>query len=125
MSTDRKEIKKDKIIVYEKPTCGTCRAVMGALKENGADFEPINYYEQPLTKTGLKELIRKLGMNPRQLLRTKEPVYKELGLDRKEHSEGELVGLMIRYPDLMQRPIVVRGNKVILARPVEKLKEIL
>lgn len=115
----------DKIKVYQKLTCSKCREAIGVLKERGADFESINYYEAPLTEKDLKALIRKLGIAPRELLRKNEQVYRDLGLAKRELSDDELIRLMIENPDLMQRPIVVQGNKAVLARPIENLDELL
>lgn len=114
-----------KITVYQKPTCTTCRQVHAALKESGVDFEAVNYYLDPIPKTKLKELIRKMGISAAELLRTKEDIYKELKLARKKLSENELIDLMAKHPDLIQRPIVEKGPKAILARPAERLKEII
>jgi arsenate reductase (glutaredoxin) len=113
------------IVIYQKPTCTTCRQVYTALKESGVDFESVNYYTDPIPKSRLLELLRKMGLSARDLLRTKEPVYRELNLASKTMSEDEIVDLMVQYPDLIQRPIVERGERAILARPAERLKEIL
>lgn len=114
-----------KITLYQKPTCTTCRQVYSALKESGVDFAAVNYYLDPISKTKLKELIRKMGISAAELLRKKEPVYKELKLEGKKLSEDEIIDWMARHPDLIQRPIVEKGSKAILARPAERLKEIL
>jgi len=114
-----------KITVYQKPTCTTCREVYTALKESGVDFEAVNYYLDPIAKTKLKELLRKVGISAAELVRKKEPIYKELKLDRKKPSEEEWVDLMAKHPDLIQRPIVEKGSKAILARPAERIKEFL
>ena len=113
------------ITVYQKPTCTTCRQVYAALKESGIDFNAVNYYLEPIPKTKLKELIKKMGISAKELLRTKEPVYQELKLSEKSLSDDQIIDLMVRHPDLIQRPIVEKGAKAILARPAEKLKEIL
>ena len=115
----------EKITVYQKPTCTTCRQVYAALKESGVEFEGVNYYLEPIPKLKLKELLRKMGMRASQLLRTKEPIYKELGLGEKKLSDDEMIDLMVKHPDLIQRPIVEKGNRAILARPAERLREIL
>jgi arsenate reductase len=115
----------DKIKVYQKPTCSTCRTTLGVLKERGADFEAINYYETPLTEQQLRGLIKKLGIAPRDLLRKGEQVYRDLNLGTQNLSDEELIRLMVAHPDLMQRPIVVRGNKAVLARPIENLEKLL
>jgi arsenate reductase len=114
-----------KIVVYQKPTCTTCRQVYAALKESGVDFEAVDYYVDPIPKTKLIELLRKMRMKPRDLLRTNETVYKRLGLGARELSDAEIVDLMVQHPDLIQRPIVEKGGRAILARPAERLKEIL
>ncbi len=114
-----------KITIYQKPTCTTCRQVHTALVESGMDFNAVNYYMEPLSKPKLKELLKKMGIPAAELLRRKEPVYKELGLDKKKLSDEEIVDLMAKHPGLIQRPIVEKGAKAILARPAERLKEII
>jgi arsenate reductase (glutaredoxin) len=113
------------IVIYQKPTCTTCRQVYAALKESGVDFESVDYYLDPIPKPKLIELLRKMRMTPRQLLRTKEPVYKTLKLAERDLPDEEIVDLMIEHPDLIQRPIVENGARAILARPAERVKEIL
>jgi len=114
-----------KITVYEKPTCTTCRQVHKALVESGVDFSTVDYYVQPIPKTKLKELLGKMGIPASELLRKKEDIFKTLGLADKKLSESELIDLMAKHPDLIQRPIVEKGPKAILARPAERLKDIL
>jgi arsenate reductase len=114
-----------KIVIYQKPTCTTCRQVHAALKESGVDFDAVNYYVDPIPKKKLLELLRKMKMSPRELMRTKEPVYKTLGIADRDRSDDELVELMVKNPDLIQRPIVEKGARAILARPAERIKEIL
>jgi arsenate reductase len=114
-----------KITVYQKPTCTTCRQVYKALKESGVDFDAVDYYVDPIPKDKLQSLLKKMGMSPRELLRRNEPIFKELGLAEGDRSNAELVDLMVAHPDLIQRPIVEKGNRAILARPAERLKEIL
>ncbi len=114
-----------KITVYQKPTCTTCRQVYAVLKESGVDFESVNYYVDPISKAKLKELLKKMGITAKALLRTKEDIYKKLKLAEKELSEDEIIGLMAKHPDLIQRPIVEKDNRAILARPAERIKEIL
>ena len=85
----------------------------------------MNYYIEPLTKKKLTELIRKMGISPRDLLRTSEPVYRELGLAKGEFTDAEIISLMIENPDLIQRPIIERGDRAVLGRPTERVKELL
>ncbi|HTP40962.1 MAG TPA: arsenate reductase family protein [Nitrospiria bacterium] len=114
-----------KITIYQKPTCTTCRQVYAALKESGVDFDSVNYYIDPISKAKLKELIGKMGIKAPELFRTKEEIYKKLKLAGKALSDDEAIDLMVKHPDLIQRPIVEKGSRAILARPAEKLKEIL
>jgi arsenate reductase (glutaredoxin) len=95
------------------------------LRESGVPFEKVNYYVEPLSKKKLTELIRKLKLRPRDLLRKSEPVYKELGLANADFSDNELIALMVEHPDLLQRPIVERGDRAVLGRPTENVKELL
>jgi arsenate reductase (glutaredoxin) len=113
------------IVIYQKPTCTTCRQVYQALKESGVDFEAVDYYTDPIPKAKLKELLRKLGMTPRELLRTKDPIYKTLRIADRDLSDAELVDLMVANPDLIQRPIVERGASAILARPADRIRAFL
>ncbi|MGD8779601.1 MAG: Spx/MgsR family RNA polymerase-binding regulatory protein [Ignavibacteria bacterium] len=113
-----------KIIVYEKPTCTTCRKTSKYFTEKGIEIEKINYYIKPFTKNKLKTLLKKMGMQPSELLRKNEKAFKELDFKNKKHKESEILDLMIENHDLIQRPIVEFGEKAVLARPVEKLDEI-
>ena len=115
----------DQIKVYQKPTCSKCRTTLGILRERGVDFESINYYEKPLGVEELRDLIGKLGIAPRDLLRKGEQVYRDLNLAKLDLSDDELIRIMVENPDLIQRPIVVRGNKAVLARPPENVDELL
>ena len=95
------------------------------LRESGIAFENVNYYLAPLGEKKLRELIKKLGIKPRELLRTSEGVYRELGLGKKDFSDDEIISLMVKHPDLIQRPIVERGARAVLGRPTENVKSLL
>ena len=114
-----------KITIYQKPTCTTCRQVHAALVDAGVDFEAVDYYVDPIPKAKLKALLRKMGMSPRDLLRTREARYRSLRLGERDLGDDEILDLMVDYPDLIQRPIVEKGDRAILARPAERLREIL
>jgi arsenate reductase len=113
------------LTIYQKPTCTTCRQAVQVLKESGKPFKSVNYYEQPFTKAQLKSLLKKAGLSPRDVLRTKEDAYKELGIAKKDLSDDELIGLMVTHPDLIQRPIIEKGDRAMLARPAETVKQLL
>jgi arsenate reductase (glutaredoxin) len=95
------------------------------LRESGVDFEKVNYYIEPLTKKKLAQLLSKMNISARELLRTSEQIYRDLGLAKKQLSDDELIDLMIKHPDLIQRPIVERGKRAVLGRPVENVKALL
>ena len=112
----------NKITVYEKPTCTTCRKVAKMLIEQGVEFEKVNYYIEPFTKEKLESLLKKMKMKPSELLRKNEKAYKQL--DIENFDEGQILDLMLLNSNLIQRPIIEKGNKAILARPPEKVKEL-
>ena len=95
------------------------------LRESGVAFEKVNYYLEPLGEKKLRELIGKMGIKPRELLRTSEPIYRELGLGKKDFSDDQIIALMVKHPDLIQRPIVERGARAVLGRPTENVKALL
>ncbi|MBS0182905.1 MAG: arsenate reductase (glutaredoxin) [Nitrospira sp.] len=113
------------ITIYHKPTCTTCRQAVQLLKESGTPFTAINYYERSFTKTQLKTLLKKAGLSPKDVLRTKEDLYHELGLAKKQLTDDELLDLMVKHPDLIQRPIVEKGDQAMLARPADSIKKLL
>ena len=113
------------LLIYEKPTCTTCRKTVALLKDRGVDFERVNYYVDPLPEDKLRDLLRKAGLRPRDVLREREDIYRELGLAGSERSDDELIRLMVEYPDLVQRPIAERGERAVLARPPERILELL
>ena len=92
------------------------------LRESGVPFEKVNYYIEPLTKKKLVELLAKMKLKPRDLLRASEAIYRELGLGKGEFTDDDIVSLMIKHPDLIQRPIVERGKRAVLGRPTENVK---
>ena len=114
-----------KITLYVKPTCSTCRQAVQIVKESGQEFEAVPYFEKRFTKAKLRELVDKLGLPAPELLRTKEDTFKALKVEASKLSPGEVVDLMLKHPELIQRPIAEKGGKVILARPSEKVRELL
>jgi arsenate reductase len=95
------------------------------LRGSGVDFKKINYYLEPLSRKKLTELIGKMKIKPGDLLRKSEPIYRELGLAKGEFSDDEIISLMVKHPDLIQRPIVERGSQAVLGRPTENVKALL
>lgn len=113
------------LILYEKPTCTTCKKTVALLNERGIDFEDVNYYVDPLSEEKLRSLLRKANLAPRELLRTREQAYRDLDLASSDHSDDEIIELMVANPDLVQRPIAECGDHAILARPAERILALL
>lgn len=114
----------DQLTIYEKPTCTTCRKAFALLEENGIEFGKVNYFIDELSAAKIAELLDKMGITPRELLRPKDPLFKELGLKESEHTDVELIQLMADNPGLIQRPIAEKGAKAVLGRPIERILEI-
>jgi arsenate reductase (glutaredoxin) len=113
------------LTVYEKPTCTTCRKLRALLAEQGVDYESIDYHATGMREDELREVLAKLGCGPHEVLRTREPLVEELGLDEVGISDEVLIEQMVAHPALLQRPIVVRGDRAVLARPIERALELL
>jgi arsenate reductase (glutaredoxin) len=112
------------LMVYEKRTCTTCRNLATLLQERGIDFDRVDFHVEPLSAAEIRELVRKTGRPARELFRAREPVYAELGLGDREVDDDEAIALMAEHTELMQRPVVVRGERAVLARPVERVDEL-
>ena len=112
------------ITVYEKPTCTTCRNLAVLLKDNGIPYEAVNYFIDPLDAAHIKSLLKKLGIPAVELLRKKEKEYKELAFT-PETPENDIIAAIVANPGLLNRPIVVVGDRAVIARPVEKALEIM
>ena len=93
------------------------------MAEKGVEFETVNYLEKPLSVAGLKHLLQQASLKPSEVLRTKEDAYKQ-HVAGKNLSDDQLLTVMVKHPELIQRPIVVRGEKAVLAREIAKLAEL-
>ena len=113
------------ITVYEKRTCTTCKKLAQLLEDRGIVFERVEYHVEGLTEPQIRELLGKANITARDALRTREPLVAELGLTDPDVGEDRLIALMAEHPQLLQRPVVVVGDRAVLARPVEKVLEIL
>jgi len=113
------------VSIYHNPRCSKSRQTLSLIQERGIQPKVIEYLEQPPSKAQLKKILIQLGMNARELIRKKEPEYKQLGLDDPGLTDDQLIDAMVQHPKLIERPIVVSGGKAALGRPPEKVLEIL
>ncbi|WP_457150584.1 arsenate reductase (glutaredoxin) [Mesorhizobium sp. P5_C1] len=113
------------ITIYHNPDCGTSRNTLAIIRQSGEEPEVIEYLKTPPSRQKLVELIASMGMTPRELLREKGTPYAELGLADPKWSDDEILDFMLAHPILINRPIVVSPLGVVLARPSEKVLDIL
>lgn len=115
----------EKITIYQKPTCSTCKQIYQAIEESGIDFESIDYYTTRISNEKIKELVHKIGIPMKDILRKKEDIYEQLRIGEKDFSDDQIIELIGVYPDLLVRPIVEKGEKAIIAKPISKIKAFL
>ncbi len=113
------------ITIYHNPACGTSRNTLAMIRKSGEEPEVIEYLKTPPSRERLVELIKAMGISPRELLRQKDTPYAELGLGDPKWTDDELIDLMLKHPILINRPIVVTPLGVCLARPSEAVLDIL
>lgn len=115
---------QEKITVYEKPTCTTCRNLAELLRANGVEYDRVNYFIDALTEKDLRAILKKAKLEPFDVLRQKELLARELNLN-KETAPQEIIKAIVENPSLLQRPIVEVGNRAVLARPVERALDLI
>ena len=116
--------KKEKITVYHNTRCTKSRAACSILKSKGMDFDTVEYLKTPLNPEEIKELLKKLGLQAEELVRKKEPLFLEKFASKK-YTESQWLKILSANPILIERPILVKGNKAIIGRPAERIIEIL
>ena len=114
----------DEVVIYHNPRCSKSRAALALLQEHGVEPRIVPYLEQPPSAAEIEELLVKLGAEPRQILRRGEAVYAALGLGDAGKSRAELIAAMAANPILIERPIVVRGERAVVGRPAEAVVEL-
>ncbi len=115
----------DKVTIYFNPQCSKCRLTLDLLESKGQQAAIVEYLESPPDTATLESILDMLGLEPRELMRTFEKEYAEAGLDNPGLSRTELIDAFIKYPRLLQRPIVVKNGKAAIGRPPEKVLDIL
>jgi arsenate reductase (glutaredoxin) len=114
-----------KATIYHNPMCGTSRKTLEILNNEGADVTVIEYLKAPPSRAELKQLYAQAGITPREGLRSKEPLAEDLGLNRPDVSDDEILDAMMEHPILIQRPLVVTEKGVRLCRPQEEVRQLL
>ena len=112
-------------VIWHNPRCSKSRQALELLREKGAAPEIVLYLEQPPTADELDRVLTLLGLEPRGLMRTKEPVYDELGLADPSLDRAALIDAMVKHPILIERPVVVSGDRAALGRPPEDVLAVL
>jgi arsenate reductase len=113
------------ITIYHNPDCGTSRNVLAIIRSSGAEPRIVEYLKTPPSRDELIELLRRMGMRPRELLRRKGTPYDQLGLDDAKWTDDQLIDLMLQNPILINRPVVVTELGVKLCRPSETVLAVL
>lgn len=113
------------VTIYHNPRCSKSRATLALIEARGIKPKIVDYLKTPPPAAELKAILRKLGLNPRDILRTGETIYAELGLKTRDLDDDALIALMVKNPILLERPIVVAGNKAAVGRPPENVLAIL
>ena len=112
------------VTIWHNPRCGKSRDAANLLEEKGIDAEVVKYLETPPTKEELKAVLKMLGISARELMRTKEDIYKELNL-KEETNEEKLIEAMVANPKLIERPVVIKDGKAAIGRPLQNIIDIL
>ena len=110
--------------IYHNPRCSKSRQTLQLLQDRGVEPEIVLYLEQTPDATELQSVLAKLGISARALLRKGEDAYKELNLSEASLSEADLIAAMLNHPKLIERPIVIKGDKAVLGRPPENIEEL-
>ncbi|HEY8162695.1 MAG TPA: arsenate reductase (glutaredoxin) [Methylocystis sp.] len=113
------------VVIYHNPSCGTSRKVLAALQDAGHEPEVVEYLKTPPDRKTLQGLLKKMGKSVRDILRKRGTPYEELGLDDPGLSETEIFEAIEKHPILIERPIVVFGEKAALCRPAETVQELI
>ena len=111
--------------IFHNPRCSKSRQALQLLKDNNCKIEIISYLEIDLKVSLIKDILKKLTLKPRDILRKGEQEYKDNNLKKDNLSEEDLINYMIKYPKLIERPIVVKGVKAVIGRPPEKVLELI
>jgi len=113
------------ITLYHNPRCAKSREALKLLHQHGVEPRIVEYLKTPPDRQELAALVKALGIRPRDLLRTKEPEYRDAGLDDPALSDNQILAAMVKHPKLIERPIAVKGKRAALGRPPTNLLKLL
>ena len=102
--------------VFHKSTCITCKRAISEIQRMKKDVETRDFFKEPLTEQELKKIIKLSGKKPKELLRKRDKMYKELKFESKQYTDNQIIKYMIKYPGLIQRPIIIMGNKILIGK---------
>lgn len=111
--------------LYHNPRCSKSREALSLLEKRGLSPDVVLYLETPPDAAALKRIVKLLGVTAREMMRTKDELYKSLGLDDPKVTQAELIAAMVEHPALIERPILIAGKRAIIGRPPERVLEIL
>ena len=111
--------------IFHNSRCSKSRQALQILQDHYCDIEIINYLEIDLDVSLIKDVLKKLSLKPRDILRTSEQDYKDNNLKEDDFSDDDLIDYMIKHPKLIERPIVIKGHRAVLGRPPENVLELL
>ena len=112
------------VTIWHNPRCSKSRNAVTLLEEKGVEADVVKYLDTPPTKEELVAVLKMLGISARELMRTKEAIYKELNL-KEETDEDKLIDAMVKNPKLIERPIVIKDGKAVIGRPIENMIDLL
>jgi len=110
----------ENVTIWHNPRCSKSRNAVALLEEQGVEAEVVKYLETPPSKDEIVEVLKMLGISARELMRTKEDIYKELGL-KDVSDEDALIDAMVAHPKLIERPVVIKDGKAVIGRPIENI----
>lgn len=112
------------VTIWHNPRCSKSRNAVTLLEEKGIEADVVKYLDTPPTKEELVAVLKMLGISARELMRTKEDLYKELNL-KEETDENKLIDAMVEHPKLIERPVVIKDGKAAIGRPIENIIDLL
>lgn len=112
------------VVIYHNPRCSKSRETLGLLRENGIEPVVVEYLKTPPDSATIRRIVALLGVTPREIMRKKEAAYRQAGADNPDLDDGALIAALVAHPILLERPIVVSGDRAVIGRPPENVLQI-